>query len=201
MNRSKALCWTLSLFLLAAVPVFAQEGGGQGEMNPEMAAAMEAWMKSMTPGAAHGALAASAGTYTLTITSWMDPAAPPMVSQGTATRTMTLGGRVLEEKVTASVMGMPMEGVGQTGYDNVTGQYWATWTDNMSTGITVLTGSIDPETGAGVFEGMTSEPMAGKQVPMRIELRIEGEKEINDVDMPGPGGEMVRTMELVYVKQ
>ena len=26
-------------------------------------------------------------------------------------------------------------GVGRTGYDNVTGRYWSTWTDTMSTGV------------------------------------------------------------------
>jgi hypothetical protein len=85
----------------------------------------------------------TAGEWKFTIKSWMDPEAEPMLSEGTAHRTMELGGRVVEEVVESSMMGQPFEGIGRTGYDNLTGEWWSTWTDNMSTGLMTMTGTYD----------------------------------------------------------
>jgi hypothetical protein len=47
---------------------------------------------------------------------------------------MIMDGRVMVEDVTSSMMGMPFKGQGMRGYDNVSGKYWGTWVDSMSTG-------------------------------------------------------------------
>ena len=161
-----------------------------------------AMMAAMTPGSQHAFLAEGAGNFKTTIKMWQDPSAPPMVSEGTAKRTMILGGRVLQEDFQTNMMGMPFEGVGHTGYDNALGKYWSTWSDNMSTSVSVLEGTVDTSTGKSTFEGETSEPMAGKRIPMRIETSREDGKETAEFYMPmGPGGEMIRTMEIVYERQ
>jgi hypothetical protein len=128
-SKTAVLC-LLALALLAAGPALTQEGAQEEAMEaPEMsadeAAMMEAWMKAMTPGPQHQMLADTAGEWTFTIKSWMDPEAEPMVSEGTAHRTMELGGRVVEEVVESSMMGQPFEGIGRTGYDNLTGEWSA----------------------------------------------------------------------------
>jgi len=56
-----------------------------------------------------------------------EPGTEPEVSTGTASRRMILGGRYLEETVHAMMMGEHFEGLGLTGYDNVTGSWWGTW--------------------------------------------------------------------------
>jgi hypothetical protein len=43
-----------------------------------------------------------------------------------------MGGRFLGQRYTGSMMSAPFEGVGYTGYDNVTKKYWGTWIDRMS---------------------------------------------------------------------
>jgi len=67
-----------------------------------------------------------------------------MEETGTATRSMTLDGRVLVEDVSSSMMGSPFTGHGMMGYDNVTGKYWSTWNDSMSTGLMVSEGTAIP---------------------------------------------------------
>ena len=49
---------------------------------------------------------------------------------------MMLGGRVMAERMEAKMAGQPFSGLGMTGYDNTSGQYWSTWSDSMGTGIT-----------------------------------------------------------------
>ena len=144
------MCRSLARTLLAAAIVVAlpmlavaQQGQKQPEMTSEQKAEMEAYMKAGTPGAPHQALASSAGNYDLKIKSWHEPGAPAMEDTGTAKRSMALGGRVLVEELSSSMMGMPFTGHGMIGFDNVSGKYWSTWNDSMSTGIMVSEGTCD----------------------------------------------------------
>ena len=130
----------------------------------------------------------------------MEPGAKPMVSVGTAERAMTLGGRVLEEKVSMMVMGMPMEGLARVGFDNVKGSHWSTWTDNMSTGVMMMEGTWDDATGEGTMEGEVIDLVTGKPMQVRMTSKMEGEKEVSEF-FENRGGEWVRTMELVYERQ
>lgn len=158
----KALALTL-LVLLSPFATFAQDQHGGAEEQAMMAAMMAA----MTPGAPHAELASRAGNWKLTSTFWMNPAAPPMVSVGTATREAMLGGRVLVEKVSANMMGMPFEGYGMTGYDNVTGKYWTTWNDNMSTALIQGIGTRGAD-GKTIYDSSMVDPMTKKTVKVRM---------------------------------
>lgn len=210
MRCSTLMRWTVlcaALILIAAPAALAQDHGhehGHGQAaaegqapSAEQQAAMAAWQESMTPGPQHAHLAKAVGTYNMTIKSWMEPGAEPMTSEGTAVRSMTLGGRVMVEEVVATTMGQPFHGLGRTGYDKVTEKYWSTWNDDMSTGITVMYGTMN-EDGTGTFEGQTADPMTGGTSTMRIKMRTEGDKEINDFFMVGPDGTEMRMMEITY---
>jgi len=67
--------------------------GRQPKLTPSSRPEMDAYTKAGTPGAPHKKMAESAGSYTVTAKSWMDPAAPPTVETGTATRKVILDGR------------------------------------------------------------------------------------------------------------
>src|SRR5689334_15924307 len=107
--------------------VFSQDAGGEGkkpaeekkEQTPEEKAAMEAWMKSMTPGEQHKKLAAQDGEWTSAGKMWEKADAPPVEFTGTAKFHMILGGRYQVQEVSSVMMGMPFQGQGLTGYDNV----------------------------------------------------------------------------------
>jgi hypothetical protein len=197
-NLSLTLGLMLLILATVSAPLLAQE---PPEMSAEEAAMMEAWQKAMTPGPEHAALAEMAGTWKFTNTMWMDPADDPVVTEGTAVRTMLLGGRVLEEKVSSEVMGQPFEGIGQTGYDNVTGEYWSTWFDNMSTGLMTLHGTWDEATDTGTFEGQAADPMTGGMKKVRMVSQIDENGREHNVFYEDRGGEWVKTMELVYQRR
>ena len=197
MNRTHmALACLLTLALLATV-AHAQEPEA-APAEAEQAAMMAAWQKAMTPGEAHAALARGAGTWKMTVRMWMDPSAEPMVSEGSAERRMILGGRVLEEASTSDMMGMPFEGLGRTGYDNVTGKYWSSWIDNMSTGIFLQHGSHDPETDAYGFNGEYPDPMSGGTTRVRSVVRWENDDTQHFEWYEDRGAGEVKTMVVTY---
>ena len=163
---------------------------------------MEAWTAAMTPGPEHAAMTELAGTWSATTRFWLDPSQPPQVTHGQVERTLVLGGRVLQENFESAWEGELFQGIGLRGFDNVTGRYWGTWTDNASTGVTLLFGQWNDAGDMMVFEGRTPDPLSGSMQPMRIESRMDGpDREISEFYYTGPDGELAKTMEIVYERQ
>ena len=196
----------ISAFALTAILAslaLAQTGTQQPPpMTPEQKAEMEAYMKAGAPGPQHQALAATAGTYDMKIRTWHEPGGPAMEDKGTATRTMTLGGRVLQEEVSSSMMGTPFTGHGMMGYDNVTGKYWSTWNDSMSTGLFVSEGTCDASGKTCTFTGSSNDPIKKGPVKMRMTTRWPSPtSEIFEMHGPGKDGKEMKVMEITYTKK
>ena len=199
----RTLAAGLSLVALAVVVAGTLAVAGQEppQMTPEQKAEMEAYMKAGTPGAPHQWLASQAGTYELKITSWHEPGGPPMVEAGTAKRTVMLDGRVLIEDLSSSMMGTPFVGHGMSGYDNVTGKYWSTWTDSMSTGLMVSEGACDAKK-VCTFTGGWNDPVKKAPVKARFVTRWTAPTtEIFEMYGPGPDGKEMKMMEITYTKK
>ena len=187
--------------MLLATLALAQEGDEHPQMTPEQMAEMEAYMKAGTPGAPHEALSSTTGSYDLMIKSWQEPGGPAMEETGTATRTMGLNGRVLMEDVTASMMGMTFTGRGMMGYDNVSGKYWSTWTDSMSTGLMVSEGTCDAHQACS-FTGSWNDPIKKGPVTMRMTTRwTSPTTQIFEMHGPGKDGKEMKMMEMTYTKK
>lgn len=194
-------CW-LGLLggLLAVGAAGAQQGGGAPPpMSPEEQAMMAAMEKAATPGAEHAWLAAMAGSWDFTATFWMKPGDPPTSSAGKAERSMILGGRVMTERVTSEMMGMPFEGFGMTGFDNVSRKYWGTWNDNMTTGVMSSTGTCERD--RCEFQASAYDPVTGKLMTTRMTSEHAADREVHAMYGPGPDGKEFKTMELVYTRR
>lgn len=200
MKRHPVFLTTALVLLSCAVPALAQEAKPP-PMTPEMQAMMEAFQKAGTPGAEHQKLASLAGTYDLTVKSWQSPDAPPSTDTGTATRKMILGNRVLVEEVTSQMMGQPFSGQGLHGFDNVTGKYWATWNDSMSTGLMISEGSCDARMSC-TYTGTYHDPVSKKPQTSRMTTRWSDKNtEVFEMYGPGPDGREAKMMEITYKKR
>ncbi len=167
--------------------------------SQEEQAMMAAMTKAMTPGPEHAGLAAMAGSWEFSGSFWTAPDQPPIASTGAAERTMILGGRVMVERVTSEFMGAPFEGMGMTGYDNVSGKYWSTWIDNMNTGVMTATGSC--ENNSCEYTSTASDPMTGQTATGRMISAHEADREVHAMYLKGPDGKDWKSMELVYARK
>ena len=183
------------LALAGGSPASAQEQ----QMTPEQKAQMEAWTKAMTPGAEHKRLAEAVGTWTAVVTMWEGPGAPPQTSQGVTKRHMALGGRVLVDEWSGTMMGMPFEGLGTTGYDNVSRKWWGTWTDNTTTGLMTTSGTCDADPKKGcTYVGKMVNMMTGKEEQTRQTVTWNGpDEERFKMYANGPDGKEFQVMEIV----
>lgn len=122
---------------------------------------MKKWMDYMTPGDVHKQMEKCSGKWNVKTKMWMDPAAEPTVTEGTATGESLLGGRYLMMKHSSTMMGMPFEGISIDGYDNATKEYNSIWMDNMGTGIMYMTGKWNESTKSVEYKGKMVDPMTG----------------------------------------
>lgn len=181
-----------SIFAIAAVAVAGDDKKAEMQMDP---AAQQAMMTAMMPGEHHEHMKKLVGNFDYTLKMWMDPSAPPQESTGKRTGELVLGGRFLEETYTGTFMGMPFEGIGTLGYDNVGKQYVSTWIDNMGTGIMMGHGQCD-KTGWS----MTSEsldPMTGKPWKSRSKTSMPDDNTmVMEMWTPGADGKEFKMMEI-----
>lgn len=186
--------WICLIALVAlAVPMCVH-----AEDKPDQQAMMKAYMEKIQPGPQHQKLAGLAGTWNFTMTSYEDPK-NPMTSTGTATSTMVMDGRYLQDTTTGNMMGMTFNGTGFTGYNNVSKQYEATWIDNMGTGIMMGIGKeTDPNT--LTMNWTMADPMTGKNTKVKTVTKIVDANNHTFTFYTVDGGKEVKTMEIAYVR-
>lgn len=168
--------------------------------SADQKAAMDAMMKMGAPGEQHKWLATFEGKWNINVKSWMDPSKPPETSTGTCESKMVMGGRFLHQECTGSMMGMPFNGMGITGYDNQKKKYIGTWMDNFGTQIMWSEGT---ETEPGKAITMTSQmedPMMG---PMQIRevLRVTNPNQyVFEMYGTAKEGKEAKMMEITYTR-
>jgi hypothetical protein len=152
------------------------------------------------PGPEHKVLEMDAGTWEATVETFM-PGAPPMTSKGTETNSMGCGGLCLISDFKGDFGGMPFHGHGTSTWDPAKKKFVGTWTDSMSSGISIGESTYDPATkkATGFMEG---PDMTGKVVKSRsvVEYRDPSTR-VMQMFTTGPDGKEVPTMKISYVKK
>lgn len=159
---------------------------------------MAAYQKAATPGPEHRALDAFVGTWKATVTSWMDPSAPPEVSTGTMVNSWILDGHYLDQRFSGEMMGTPFQGIGTWGFDVAAGKYFGTWKDSMSTTLMLSYGGPSRDGKTFEMSGSFTDPMTGEPKVSEEVIRVEGpDRHVLDM-YENRDGKRVKTMEIVY---
>ena len=153
----------LSTFAVACTAVLGTAGLAAAQGMPAMP----------KPGPEHAIFKDVAGNWDAKVESFMAPGGPPSVSNGTETSRVGCGGLCLISDFKGSfVMGppgtpaTPFEGHGTETYDTSKKKYVGSWTDSMSTGLSVTEATHDAatKTMTGWMEG---PDMSGKVSKMK----------------------------------
>lgn len=129
------------LAILLALPVLLAAAPPKAPgMDPR---ALQTWMDSAAPVAAHNRLKAYVGAWTTRQTDWLPTGDRWNAADGTATCRLILGGRFLQEDYTTSLDGHPFHALGLTGFDRQRNAYVAEWLDDFGTGVISLMGTFD----------------------------------------------------------
>ena len=117
-------CAVLGAAVFLSAGMFAQETKGPPKMSAEDQAMMEAYKSYGTPGEPHARLVKKVGNWNIAVKMWHSPDMEvPEESTATSRIKAIMGGRYILEKVKGEAMGMPFEGLGISGYDNLTKKF------------------------------------------------------------------------------
>jgi hypothetical protein len=154
------------------------------------------------PGKEHERLRAFEGKFRAEVKLWMGPG-DPMVSRGTMTNTMSLGGRFLEQVYEGDPGpggAFPdFRGRGYWGFNAATRKYEGFWIDTASTFMQFETGDVD---GSGKRWTMTGEMIGpdGKKIVKRSVITYE-DRDRHSLEMFfGDGGKETKAMEIRYTR-
>lgn len=157
MSRKALFAALCALLLFPAGKAPAQDQGGA---NDEM---MKKWKEVSTPGENHKKLDAFVGKWDVESKMWPGgPTAAPVVDKGSTSYSWDLGGRFIKQEYDGTMMGMPMHGMGYTGYDNYAKKYVGVWMDNSSTGLFPMDGTFNQEGNVLTMYGRMDEWMTGE---------------------------------------
>jgi len=185
---------------IGMIPAIAQQ---PEEMTPEMAEMMAKWNAIKTPGEPHKKFADVVGKWTATAKFWMDPAAPPTESQGSAEFKLILGGRYLVQEYSGDWMGETFHGMGISAFDNFRQEYVDVWMDDMGTGIFVTHGTADASGKVITSKGMMDDPMSGRKDVATRSVFTMVDKDTQKMEMFAidASGKEVQAMEILYKRQ
>lgn len=187
---------------LSAIDSVAQEKAEEAQQKTKSVAedaANASWENYMAVGDMHKMLASANGDWKAEMKFWMAPGAEPQVSTASCVNKMILGDRYQESTFEGTVMGMPFEGRGLVGYDNIKKTFNSIWIDNMGTGTMVSEGTYDEKTNTINFKGSSMDPMSGKEVKNReVYKMINDNHHVFELYSPGADGKEFKTMEINY---
>ena len=160
-----------------------QEGGAEHPTPEQMKEMMEQWIKLGKPGEMHEYLARFVGKWDTVMKMSMGPGAPTQETKGTADFRTIFGGRFLLHESKGTLMGMPTEGMGITGYDNFRNRFEGVWIDGMATTMLTFSGQLDPSGKVLTLYGEMDEPglkMVGRMVKYVTRV-IDGDKFVFEI--------------------
>ena len=179
------------VFVALAVACFAP---AQAQDDAEM----QAMMAAAAPGPHHSALAAKAGSYKTTSKMWMEPGQAPMETAGTAELTVLMDGRFVEEVDKAEMMGMPWEGRGIFGYDNITGKHTGTWFDSFGTMMMSFEGTCTEHCKTVSLSGTYIDPITRTEKVMKSVSTDVGDGKSVSTIFDVVDGKDVKMVEITY---
>ena len=168
----------------------------------DSATMMKNWQAYMTPGDMQKMIASWDGTWSSEMSMSEKPGAPIQKSTGTTVNKMVLGGRYQESVNTSTMMGMPFEGHGTLGFDNIKKVFESTWIDNMGTGVMKMSGPWDAATKSVTLTGKMTDPMSGKEVNYKeVFTVVDDNTQMMAMYAPGEDGKEFKSMEIKFTRK
>ncbi len=195
--------WMLcALFVAVAFGYFAGVGYSEDPAPDGPAPEEDPMMKKMIelgkPGPMHKLMDHMVGEFDAASKSWMKPGEPTL-AQGVAKNSWVHGGRYIQSSYSGPLAGMQYVGSGLMGFDNFKKQFQQVWIDNMSTSMSVSTGSLGKD-GKTITLHYTWDGPMGK-IPGRMAFTIHGKDSHKIESWATFDGKETKNMEMDFTRR
>lgn len=189
MIRSLALALALTMTLAAQ------------EKKSDVDPMLQMYIDLAKPVAEHKLLESWSGRWNVTSKAWMDPAKPPLVSTGTATGRMILGGRFLQ--LDASLKGeIDADSLTLLGFDRRSGEYTMTGYDTLGTYYITAAGKADADRKTVTLQGSYAQPPTGQLQSYRFVFeRTDERRHVWKLFFAMPDGKEMLVNEMVLARE
>ncbi len=165
------------------------------EMSPDACAAMGATTE------AHTLFTPFVGTFKAEVTMWMGPG-DPMVSTGTMTNTLELGGRFIHHVYQGDANDGPFpdfQGRGYWGYNTIDKRYEGLWIDTAGTHFGLEYGQVDEAGKVWTMLGSMTNPQTGAPMQKKSIVTLHNDNS-HEMEMffEGDAGEWNKIMAIKY---
>lgn len=162
-------------------------------------AAMKAMMEQMLALAPeHAFLKQFVGTWTTDVT-WIENGQENK-SKGTATFSVTYGGRFIHSDYRGEMMGMPFQGSMLMGYNKVQKKFESVWVDSWSTGLSLSSGTADSTGKVFTMNGIMDDPMTNQKIHTKEVTTFDGANKMTFEMSKVEGDKVEKMMTIVYTK-
>jgi hypothetical protein len=152
------------------------------------------------PGPEHALFKDLEGTWDAKVESFMGPG-EPVVSAGTEVNKVSCGGMCLVSEFKGSFMGTAFQGHGTSTWDVSKKKYVGSWTDSMSTGLTLSEGSYDAGTKT-MTDWMEGPDLAGNITKMKsVTTMKDPNTRIMEMHNVGADGTETLGMRITYTRK
>ncbi|HZW10787.1 MAG TPA: DUF1579 family protein [Phycisphaerales bacterium] len=150
---------------------------------------------------AHARLRPFAGTFRAEVRMWMGPG-EPMLSSGTMTNTLELGGRYLHQSYKGDPNPGPFpafEGRGYWGYNTTDNRYEGFWIDNACTFMQLELGQVESSGRVWTMHSSMTSPETGAPMRKKSVITLKDEqRHTMEMYFEAPGGEWRKIMHIEY---
>jgi hypothetical protein len=152
------------------------------------------------PGPEHQIFKEDEGQWNAVVEVFAGPGAPPIQSNGVETNRIGCGGLCLITDFKSEMMGQSFEGHGTTAWNADKKKYVGSWTDSMSSGLTLSEATWDAatKTMTGWADGADA---TGKVTRMKSVGQYQNGARIFTMYITGPDGKEVPTMKITYTRK
>lgn len=159
-------------------------------------------LEAAQAGPEHERLAALAGDWNVTISTWTTPTAAPLVATGSATNRMILGGRFLSSETSATLGDRAAESISMLGYDRRSNRYTIAAFDTRGTHYLTAEGLWDAGSRALTMYGEKLDLIANRTEHYTMVVRRPGPDEyILEISFRLPSGESFRAVEVRHTRR
>lgn len=197
------ICFICFTVLMMNMAVFADKQKQESQSQEEQEKMMKLWQEYTTPGEKHRFLEYFVGQWESQQKIWLEPGSEPLIRNQEISVESLFGGRFTKAhiKIKEKIMGISVEGIVITGYNNSKKQFVSVTFTNAGTDIHLMYGTLDETAKIRTDNGYVDDFMTGEKIKVKgVTTLIDNDKYKYEYYQSDAEGNEHKSLEIIYTR-